>query len=335
MNLQIINQSEVRQLFPMKECIDVMAKTLKSLTLGNAEMPLRQILWLPDREGALGMMPAFIGDLKVMGLKVISVFPGNTNTEFDSHQGAVMLFETKNGRPLAIIDATEITSIRTAAVSAVATDLLAKKEAGNLAILGTGTQGREHLDAMRIVRKINKVKVWDLNFDRALRFAEIESKKHSISIEAKKTSHDAAFGADIICTTSAATKPILFGESILPGAHINAVGACFKTARELDTQAVAKSRLFVDRRESTLNEAGDFLLAKNDGVIGDDFILGEIGEILTGSIEGRKTENDITLFKSLGLAVEDIASAKYIYQKALKKGIGVPVELGGKRHPNC
>ncbi len=332
MKILIINQSQVRQLLPLEECMEVMVKALKSLALGNAEMPLRHTMWQPDKVGALAMMPGFMGDLEVMGIKIISVFPGNRDTKYSSHQGAVMLFNTKYGQPLTIIDATEITKIRTATISAVATDLLARKDAGDLAILGTGTQGYAHLMAMRLVRKIRRVRVWDLYPDSARRFAESESKKYSIVVEAMDNPHAAVSGADIICTTSAATEPILFGDSIMDGAHINAVGACFKTTRELDTQAVTKSKLFVDCRESAINESGDFILAKKEGEIDDDHILGEIGDILTGNLEGRKTDEEITLFKSLGLAVEDIASAKHIYQKAIEKGVGVSVELGGERH---
>ncbi len=334
MKVLILNQSQVRELLPIKECINIMVKALKSLALGYSEMPLRQAMWLPDRAGALGMMPGFMEDLKVMGIKIVSIFPGNSNTEYESHQGAVMLFDTEYGRPLAIIDATEITAIRTAAVSAVATNLLARKDAGDLAILGAGTQGSEHLKAIRLVRKIHRIRVWDLYPETAHRFAKRESKKYSIEVEAMSTPHDAVSGADIICTTSAAIEPILFGDSIADGAHINAVGACFKTARELDAQAVAKSRLFIDRRESTINESGDFILAKEDGAINDDHIIGEIGDILTGNLEGRKTDKEITLFESLGLAVEDIASAEYVYQKALEKGVGTSVELGRKRNSN-
>ena len=316
----------------MKECIEVVKTAFKSLAQGNAKLPLRQSMWLPDRVGLLGMMPAFMGDLKVMGIKIVSVFPGNSNTEYDSHQGAVMLFETEYGRPLAIIDATEITTIRTAAASAVATDLLAGKNAGDLAILGAGVQGREHLNAMRLVREIRRVRVWDLYPDRSLRFAERESKKYSIEVEAMEAPNAVVSGADIICTTTAAKEPILFGDWISDGAHINAVGACFKTARELDTQAVARSKLFVDRRESTVNESGDFILAKEEGAIEDSHILGEIGDILTGNLEGRKTDNEITLFESLGLAVQDVASTEYIYKKALEKNMGTSLELGGRRN---
>jgi len=331
MKVLIVSQDEVRQWLPMNECIDVMAEVLKMQSQGKTVNPLRQSMWLPDRKGLLGMMPAYLADYDIMGLKVVSVFPGNHDTQFDSHQGAVNIFETKNGCLLAIVDASEITAIRTAAVSALATDLFANKRARILAILGTGIQGIKHLEAILLVRKIEQVQVWDLVPDKAHQFAERESKRHSIPIEAMKTSHDAALGADIICTTSAATEPILFGESIKDGVHINAVGACFKRFRELDTPAVVKSSLFVDCRESTLNEAGDFLFPKEEGAIGNDHIQGELGEVLLNQITGRKSLEEITLFKSLGLAIEDVASAYYIYQKMLKERQGQWIELGGLR----
>jgi len=331
MKVLIVSRNEVRQWLPMNECIDVMAETLKMQSQRKTVNPLRQSMWLPDRKGLLGMMPAYLADYDIMGIKVVSVFSGNHDTQYDSHQGAVKIFETKNGCLLAIVDASEITAIRTAAVSALATDLLANKRAKTLAILGTGVQGTKHLEAIRLVRKIEQVQVWDLDTDKAHQFAERESKRHSIPIAAMKKSHDAALGADIICTTSAATEPILFGESIKDGVHINAVGASFKMYRELDTPAVVKSSLFVDRRESTLNEAGDFLFPKEEGAIGDDHIQGELGEILLNQITGRKSSDEITLFKSLGLAIEDVASAYFIYQKMSKAGQGLWVELGGLR----
>lgn len=332
MKVLVINHSQVKKLLTMEECIEVMSEVLKSLARGESEMPLRQSMWLPDKKGLLGMMPGFVGNLKVMGIKAVSVFPSNTNTEYDCHQGVVLLFETEYGRPFTIIDATEITKIRTAAVSAVATDLLARKDARELAILGTGVQGREHLKAMLLVRKIQKVRAWDLYPEKADQFAQEESEKYSIPVEAVATSRDAVRDADIICTTSGAREPILFGDSIREGVHINAVGACFSTARELDAEAVAKAKMFVDRRESALNEAGDFILAKKEGAVSDGHIRGEIGDILVGSIKGRESEEEITLFESLGLAVEDIASAEYVYRKALQKGVGSSVELGGERH---
>lgn len=332
MEVLVINQQEVPRLLPMETCIEVMEQALKTLAAGEAITPLRPVLWLPEKVGALGMMPAYLGDLQAMGIKVVSVFPGNQGTEYDSHQGAVLLFETVHGRLLAIIDASEITALRTAATSAVATRLLANPEAGDLAILGSGVQARSHLEAMLKVRPIRRVRVWSRTAANARAFAERESARHGVTIEVMATAQEAVEGADLICTTTAAREPVLMGRWLKPGAHINAVGSSVPFARELDTEAVLRARLFVDRRESTLNEAGDFLIPKQEGALDDDHIRGEIGEVLLGVVPGRTSSEEITLFKSLGLAVEDVAAAHAIYQAALAQGAGRRVELGGSRH---
>ena len=331
MSVLIISQSEVRQLLPMDECMDAMASALSALTRGAAILPLRMITWLPERVGALGLMPSYLADIEAMGVKVVSVFPKNHGTELDSHQGAVLVFETTRGQLLAMVDASAITAIRTAAVSGVATRLLARPDAQSLAILGTGVQAKSHLAAMLQARTITSVRVWSRTFEHASRFAEREARRHSVQVSACATVRDTVAGADIICTTTAAPEPVLEGAWIAPGTHINAVGSSVAFTRELDTAAVVNARLFVDRRESTLNEAGDFLFPKQEGAIGDDHILGEIGELLLGRIDGRRTPDDITLFKSLGLAVEDLAAAHHVYEKAIAAGVGVRVELGGRR----
>jgi ornithine cyclodeaminase len=232
---------------------------------------------------------------------------------------------------LAIVDATSITAIRTAAVSAVATKLLARDDANDLAILGSGTQARTHLEAMLLARPIRRVRVWSQHPENATRFAERESQRHSIKVEVMPDARTAVAGADIICTTTSATQPVLLGEWLTAGAHINAVGSSVPFTRELDTAAIVRAHLFVDRRESTLNEAGDFLFPKKEGAINDEHIRGELGEILLGKIKGRELSEEITLFKSLGLAIEDLASAQYIYTQAQAKGIGTWLPLGGSR----
>ena len=331
MKILIVNHQEVQQWLSMSECVDAMVGVFKMLNRGNAENPLRNLMWLPDKSGLIGMMPAYLGDARVMGLKAISVFPGNHATEYDSHQGTVMLFETQNGRLLAMVDAGKITAIRTAAVSGVATRLLAATDAENLAILGSGVQAATHLEAMRVVRNIKHVRVWNHNFDHARSFAEREAARHSLSIEAFESAKRAVEGADIICTVTSSTDPVLQGDWIAPGTHINAVGSSVPFARELDTAAVVKSKLFVDRRESTLNEAGDFLFPQKEGAINDAHVLGEIGDILLDKIKGRESVNDITLFKSLGLAVEDVAAAHFIYQKLSKQDGGRWVEFNATK----
>ncbi len=331
MKVLIVNHKEVREFLPMTECIQVVEDALRALSQGNALNPLRSGLWLPDRSGLLGVMPGYLGSPEVLGIKLVSIFPGNERTEYNSHQGSVILFESKHGRPLAIMDAGEITAIRTAAASGVATKLLANADAEDLAILGSGVQARTHLAAMMAVRNVKKVRVWSRTTENAQRFAESESERYGIAIEAVSSARSAVEGASLICTATSSEKPVLFGEWLSPGTHINAVGSSIESARELDTAAVVKSRLFVDRRESTVNEAGDYLLPKNEGAIDESHIQGEIGDILLNKIEGRRSEDEITLFKSLGLAVEDVAAAFHIYQKFENSGKGNWVELGGKK----
>jgi ornithine cyclodeaminase len=326
-----IGDAEVRSLLTMPACIDLMADALAALAAGQAQVPLRSLMWLPDRSGLLGMMPGHLATAGVMGIKVVSVMPGNHGTPFDAHQGVVLIFETRHGRPLALVDATSITAIRTAAVSGVATRLLARPDAGDLAILGSGTQAVSHLEAMCAVRPIRRVRVWSRTPSHARQFAETESGRRGIPIEIAADAREAVAGADLVCTTTASPEPVLHGAWISPGTHINAVGSSVRSARELDSAAVARSRLFVDRRESTLNEAGDFLMARAEGAITDDHIIAEIGDILDGRAQGRRTAAEITLFKSLGLSVEDVASAMFVYQQASAQGAGTRLAASGLR----
>jgi ornithine cyclodeaminase/alanine dehydrogenase-like protein (mu-crystallin family) len=311
--------------------MNVMANALSTLARGGAVLPLRPMLRLPQQAGIMGMMPAYLDSPASLGVKVITVFNSNHGTEYDSHQGAVLLFDTKHGSLVALIDASSLTAIRTAAVSGVATRLLARDNAGDLCILGSGVQARTHLEAMMLVRRITRVRVWSRSAEHAQAFARAASAWHGISVEAVESARDAVAGADIICTTTSSREPVLNGEWIAPGAHINAVGSSMATARELDTAAVRNARLFVDRRESTINEAGDFLIPKSECAIGDDHIVAEIGEILVGTHAGRASAAEITLFKSLGLAVEDVAAAHHIHSQAVKRGVGTAVDLGGRR----
>lgn len=331
MKVLIINQEETHQLLPIDECMEAMADVLIALANGRALNPLRQILKLPDKRGLLGLMPGYLEALNTVGLKVVTVFHNNKGTEHDSHQGAVLVFEAEHGCLRALVDASAITAIRTAAVSGVATRLLAREDAHELAVLGSGVQAHTHVSAMLAARQIGRVRVWSPNPDHLKTFARHISEKLNLLVTPTNSPLDAVKGADIVCTTTSAREPVLLGDWLAPGAHINAVGSSIPLARELDTAAVAKSRLFVDRRESTLNEAGDFLIPKREGIIGDQHIQGEIGEILTGRMIGRQSPQEITLFKSLGLAVEDIAAAHYVYQRALERDIGTWVEFGGDR----
>jgi alanine dehydrogenase len=327
----IITDKQVEQLLPMGECIETMSDALKTVARGGAVLPLRQIMWLPDNPGALAAMPSYLEEPASLGIKVITVFQKNLGTNYDSHQGAVLLFEAEHGVLQAIIDASSVTAIRTAAVSGVATRALARAEAGDLCLMGSGAQAMTHLEAMKSVRTLRRVRVWSRSFDNAKAFAAKALAKHGIAVEAVASARDAVRDADIICTTTSSREPVLLGEWIAPGAHINAVGSSVPVARELDTAAVVNASLFVDRRESTLNEAGDYLIPLNEGAIDASHIRAELGDVLTGAHDGRSAGSEITLFKSLGIAIEDLAAAHLIHRKALELGIGTSIELGGLR----
>jgi ornithine cyclodeaminase len=324
MNTLVISCADVARLLPMEACIDLMADALRITNQGGAVLPLRSAVWMTDRTGMIGLMPGFLGQPASLGLKVVSIFPGNHGTGYDSHQGVVMLFDTKHGSPIAIIDASSITAVRTAAVSGVATRALARDDAGDLALLGAGVQAVSHLAAMRAIRTIRRVRVWSRDRARAQRFADASP----VAVEVMPTAQAAVEGADLICTTTAARQPILEGAWLRAGCHINAVGACFATARELDTAAVVRARLIVDSRQSALAESGDFLIPRAEGAIGDDHLAGELGDVLLGRAAGRRAGDEVTLFKSLGIATEDLAAAHYVYTRALETGAGVSVPFG-------
>jgi ornithine cyclodeaminase/alanine dehydrogenase-like protein (mu-crystallin family) len=332
MQVLIVDQDQVRQLLPMGECISLMADTLAALARGEALMPLRQVVTLPDGLGALAAMPAHLSSPSALGIKVITVFPGNHGTAYDSHQGAVLLFETGHGRLLAVMDASSITAIRTAAVSAAATRALARPDAARLALIGAGVQAASHLEAITLVRPVTHVRVWSRDPARVRSFVDrARSRGGEIEVEAAPSARSAVEGADIVCTLTSSREPVVRGEWLRSGAHVNAVGASVRTARELDAAAVARARVFVDRRESASNEAGDLLLARDEGAIGDGHVQGELGDVLIGRLQGRRSAEEITLFKSLGLAVEDVASAHHIHSRALAARIGTWVEFGGGR----
>ena len=326
----LVSHHDVLALLPMSESIDAMTDALRTLATGGALLPLRQIIRLPDGRNLFGLMPAAIGEPPAIGAKVITVFQGNDATRYDSHQGAVLLFEAQYGRLLAILDASTITALRTAAVSAVATRLLSRPESRSLALLGAGVQAATHLESVSLVRPIDEVRVWSRSGDRARRFAE-RFTASGTRIVVCGTAREAVEGADVVCTVTSAQEPVLLGDWLAPGTHVNAVGAV--AGREIDSATVVKSRLYVDRRESTLKESGEFLSPKREGLIGDDHIAGEIGELLVDPprVPGRRSAQEITLFKSLGLAIEDVAAARRVYDRAVATGAGTWMYLGGLR----
>jgi len=323
--LLVLNRQEVTRLLSMQKCIELMEQALASLTRGEVLLPLRPVLRIPDSQNVYALMPAYSKSLRAIGTKLITVFPGNHGTELDSHQGAVALIDGERGNLKALMDAASITEIRTAAVSGVATKLLARKDAKTVAILGAGVQGRSHVDAMLAARPFERVIIWSRNTSHAPALAK-EKTRAGVQTIVSDSAESAVRQADVVCTVTASREPVLEGEWLKPGAHVNAVGASIPTARELDTAAVKKSRVFVDRRESAANEAGDIIIPMKEGAIGADHLV-ELGELLVGSTKGRANDSEITLFKSLGLAIEDLASAQFLFDEASAKRVGTWIEF--------
>jgi ornithine cyclodeaminase len=327
MDIRVLRGPEVRQLLPMGECIDLMQKTMIAVSEGRVVLPLRTILAMPGDRGMMGMMPGYLAEPECFGVKLVSLIPRNKPPQYSSHLGLVLLFEAEHGQPVALLDAAEITAIRTAAASGLATRLLARADAGDLVLLGAGEQARSHLEAMLCVRRLRRVRVWARDRDKAKAFADAEGARHRIPIETAATVREAVAGADIICTTTKAREPILLGDWLTPGVHLNVVGSSVAAAAEIDTPAVVKSRFFVDCRNSTVNEGGEYLRALRAGSITPEHILGEIGEVANGSKEGRCSPLDMTLYKSLGIAPQDLASAHFVLQKARAAGTGQVIDF--------
>jgi ornithine cyclodeaminase len=312
----------------MAECIELMSDALAALARGEVFQPLRTIVRPPDARGLLGLMPAYRGgDNGAFGLKAICVFPGNPSIGKDAHQGTVMLFSQETGEPLALMNASQITATRTAAVSAVATRLLARAEAEKLGIIGAGVQARTHLVALACVRSIKRARVACRNPEHAVQLVREMQEQVSFPIEVAKSNEDACRNADLIVTATSAQEPVIKREWIPPGAHINAIGTHSPQSREIDSETMATARIFVDRRESALNEAGDYLLAAKEGVVSPESIVAELGEILIKTKEGRISPTEITLFKSLGLAIEDVVCAEHLFRKAQAENAGSWVDF--------
>jgi len=331
MEVTVLSAEDVAKLLPMRDCIEVMRDALGALARGNALVPLRMVMRMPDASGFLGVMPGQIGPdgerEGALGMKAVSVFPGNAPRGIDTHQGAVLLFEPDTGRLSALLDGAAITAIRTAAVSGLATDLLARKDASELAILGAGVQARTHLEAIAAVRPLRRVRIWSRNPEHAVNLVRESAARYPATIDAVPTAEAAVRGADVVATVTASPQPVLQRPWVKDGAHINAVGSSIPTTREIDTATMAAARLFVDRRESALNEAGDVLIAIHEGGFGADHIQAELGEVIIGTDPGRRSATELTLFKSLGLAVEDVASAAFILKRAKQTGAGQTVTM--------
>jgi ornithine cyclodeaminase/alanine dehydrogenase-like protein (mu-crystallin family) len=304
MSVLVLDEEQVRELLTMAECIEAMDEVLRSLARGELHQPLRFVTRAPEGGTLMGLMPAWRGGRDATwSLKEIVIAPENPGRGLDAHQGAVLLHDGATGELRALLNASAITEIRTAAVSAVATRALAREGAQVVAILGGGVQARSHEAAMRAVLPAAEIRMW--------RRAD------------GGTAEQAVRGADVVCCCTSAREPIFEREWLDAGAHVNAVGSSVPTARELDAATVAAATLVVDRRESAVNEAGDLLLAG----FGEERIAAELGEVLVGEHPGRTDAAELTVFKSLGLGVEDLAAGELVVRKARERGLGTEVSF--------
>lgn len=337
MQLLVLSAGAVREVLSYARCADAMRTALAARARGEVFQPLRSVLKPDGAAGLMALMPSYQGGPTAgYGLKAICITPGNPAAGLDSHQGIVLLSSPETGQPLAVLNASAVTEIRTAAVSAVATSLLARQDADVLAIVGTGVQARAHLMAIGATRPLAEVRVAGTAPAKAAKFAAdvapvalVEVGVAAVPVIACDSAERAVAGAGIVVTATSSAVPVLRGDWLAPGTHINAVGACLPHTRELDTATVAGAALFADSRESVLAESGDYLLAAADGAVGPGHIRAEIGDLLVGQAagRGRRDTEEITVFESLGLAIEDLAAAAVAYQAARDTGTGTWVDF--------
>jgi ornithine cyclodeaminase/alanine dehydrogenase-like protein (mu-crystallin family) len=313
--MRVIERDEVARRLTYEVCIPIVRQAMIDFSSGRTRQLLRSIIPLADGR-LFGIMPGAMGETAAFGAKLISVYPENASKGRQSHQGLVVLFEPGTGEPACIVHAGEITAIRTAAASAVATDALARADAGRLAILGYGEQAATHARALLKIRKIHAIRVWGRSPERARAFCRQMNAELGVPFSSALEVEDAVNDADIICTVTAAAEPILKGSWVRAGTHVNVVGSSFAGPAEVDNDLVVRSRFIADSREGVLRQGAEFLRAKAAGLVDDGHIVAEIGEVLAGKVEGRRSEEEITVYKSLGHVVQDLASAWALYRGA-------------------
>jgi ornithine cyclodeaminase/alanine dehydrogenase-like protein (mu-crystallin family) len=307
-----ISADEVYAALPIADCIDVVEAAMAAVSQGKANLPLRWLMPL-DGGNAMGIMPGGLESPHIHGIKLVSLYPDNPKRGMSSHQGVILLFDSDDGRPIAAVDGASVTAQRTAAASAAATRALARSDARVLAILGAGEQADHHLPAHLAVRPFDEVRVWTRTFSNAQAFAQ----RHSsvAPTRAVATAHEAVAGADVIVTATASPTSILSGEWLEPGQHVNLVGASLASAREIDDEGIARGRFFVDTLAGAKAQAGEYIGALNAGVIGESHVIGEIGQVYDRTLPGRVNRADITIYKSLGIAAQDLAAAHAIFMR--------------------
>jgi ornithine cyclodeaminase/alanine dehydrogenase-like protein (mu-crystallin family) len=325
--VRILSSVQVRELLTCEVCAEAIRAVMVEVSRGNVSMPLRHGIPVPHHAGRLGLMYGYLGQPESFGTKLLSLFPSSRAAGLSSHMGLVVLHEPMGGRPVAILEAGALTAIRTAAASAVATQLLARADARILALVGTGEQAAYHLPAIIRTRPIRTVRVWGLSRERTKAFIASHVRDDGFALMQADSVESAVKDADIVCTVTSSPVPVLFGRWIRAGTHVNLVGSSVADRAEVDTDLLLKSSFFVDYRASAMAQAGEFLSAKRSGAVTDGYILGEIGEVISGAVPGRRSNEEITIYKSLGVIAQDLAAAMCVLRLAERQNVGTVVEF--------
>ncbi|MFC3614523.1 ornithine cyclodeaminase family protein [Lutimaribacter marinistellae] len=323
----VLTHDDVAALLPMTDAIEVVANAMKGVSDRTVQLPLRSVLPVGG-DNKMGVMPGAIADPACYGVKLVSLFPGNPARGLSSHRGAIVLFEAETGGAVAMMDASLLTAIRTAAASAVATRALARQEASSLALIGYGEQAEHHLHAMLTVRPVERVVVAGRSAEKAAAFVE-EAASHYPEVAFNSTTdlQAAVEDADIVCTVTASPAPIVKGDWIPAGAHVNIVGSSIPSMREVDDRMVERGAIWVDYLPSTLAQAGEIVDMIAAGTFDKDDLKGEIGAVLQGRVAGRADADQITVYRSLGVAAQDLASAHHVLERARSAGRGQVVNF--------
>ena len=312
-NVPYFDADTVRRVLRMDACIDLMADTQAAISRGEITPPLRSFVPVAGGQAGMGIMP---GDTpSAFGAKLVSLFAGNPARGLPMIQGCILLFDRESGAPAALVEGASVTGIRTAAASGAATRALAREDASVLALLGYGVQAETHLEAMRCVRPVREVRVWGPSLEKAGSFAAAHAEE-GLTVTAVETAGEAVSGADLVCAVSAASEPVIEGGWLASGCHLNLVGSHSPKTREADGETMGRARVFTEITDFAMKEAGDILLAIDEGFLTEDDLAGEIGAVIDGASEGRRSEDEITLYKSLGNVAQDLAAAHFIAENS-------------------
>ena len=322
----ILNSKAVSEALSHAECVEALEPAMRAVSEDRVILPLRQYLNVPETQGKFTLMPGYVAEPRTFGVKIVSKFPRALDSPYGSHVGAVMVFEPNEGIPLALLDGAELTAIRTAAASGLATKVLSRTNSRSVAILGAGMEALHHIHAMLAVRDITDIRIWNRSPERLANLIEQLELPRGVSVHRATSVKEAVADADIVCTTTSAKEPILEGCWLRPGTHVNLVGAAIIDAAEADVEVVVRSRFFTDYRESAMAQAGELAAALAAGAITEAHLLGEIGEVLLGGVAGRLDDTDITTYKSLGVAAQDLAAGMAAFRNAERRGLGVEVD---------